>query len=57
MGNLSNETGISRAKLQEANELLKDCPQQAHIQKGEQFSVSLSWSEWSVVAKVDWSEP
>jgi hypothetical protein len=35
--------------------LLKDCPQQAHIQKGEQFSVSLSWSEWSVVAKVDWS--
>ncbi|MFN8154359.1 MAG: hypothetical protein U0Y08_08735 [Bacteroidia bacterium] len=42
-------------KLYEANELLKVCPQQAHIQNGEQFSVSLSWFVWSVVAYVDWS--
>lgn len=34
-----------------------ECPQQEHMQKGEQFSVSLSWSEWSVFAKADWSEP
>lgn len=34
-----------------------ECPQQAQMQKREQFSVSLLWSEWSVVAKVDWSEP
>ena len=33
-----------------------ECPQQEHMQKGEQFSVSLSWSEWSVVAKVDCPE-
>lgn len=34
-----------------------ECPQQAQMQKGEQFSVSPSWSEWSLSANADNSIP